>query len=366
VTGALVAGVPMATARAATMKGTADSLAKWDPRIVDYVRFVEKERGLKFEHPIPVDFLSDKKFVKVLNGDDHKPTRAERTAADHYAGQLRALGLVEGDVDLIGANQHLDAASVTGFYSDTTKRMVIRGTDITDVVTRVTVVHELTHALQDQRYDLNKLNGLVRDSGQDFALTALIEGDASYVEEAYYSSLTPAEQDEYDNWDPAEHGAPAAPDESNSADVPAVLDVLQSAPYIFGLRFIAYVDAVEGSADDAFFHRPLSEENIIDPVSYQEREVPRRSRRQSSRDARRPTAPPTSWAPTACTCCSRAGSIPRSRSPQWKVGVATAFAPRASAAQSACTSTSSVTRFPTAARSVPRWISGRRRCRRHR
>ena len=95
----------MATARAATPRASTDpSPTKWDPRIVDYVKFVEKERGLKFEHPIPVDFLSDKKFVKTLKGDDHKPTKAERTSADHYAGQMRALGLIEGDVDLIGAN----------------------------------------------------------------------------------------------------------------------------------------------------------------------------------------------------------------------------------------------------------------------
>ena len=241
----------MATARAASPKGAADNVAKWDPRIVEYVKFVEKERGITFEHPIRVDFLSDKKFVKTLKGDDHTPTKAERTAAEHSAGQLRALGLVEGDVDLIGANEDLDAASITGFYSDRTKRMVVRGTDITDVVTRVTVVHELTHALQDQRYDLNHLNGLVRDSGEDFALTGLIEGDASYVEQAYYYTLTPEEQDEYDNWDPTEHGAPAAPDESAATDVPPVLDVLQSAPYVFGVRFVAYVDTVEGSTDYA-------------------------------------------------------------------------------------------------------------------
>ena len=200
------------SARSPSGSDTLPKKGEWDARIVEFVQFVEKERGLKFEHPIPVDFLSDKKFLKVLNGDHHKPTKAERTAAEHLAGQMRALGLVEGDVDLIGANEDLDAASVTGFYSDRTKRMVIRGTDIDDVVTRITVVHELTHTLQDQRFDLHKLDNVVRDSGEDFALTALIEGDARFVEEAYYFSLTDEEQAEYDNWDPGDGSAPRAPD----------------------------------------------------------------------------------------------------------------------------------------------------------
>ena len=130
--------------------------------------------------------------------------------------------------------------------------MVIRGTDIDDVVTRVTVVHELTHALQDQRFDLHQLNGLVRDSGEDFALTASIEGDARFVEEAYYFSLTPEEQDEYDNWDPGDGdgGAPTAPDEATSDDIPPVLDVIQSAPYAFGLRFISFLDSIDRASVD--------------------------------------------------------------------------------------------------------------------
>ena len=37
----------------------------------------------------------------------------------------------------------------------------MRGTDLTDVDVRVTIVHELTHALQDQHFDLTKLDDAV-------------------------------------------------------------------------------------------------------------------------------------------------------------------------------------------------------------
>ena len=132
----------------------------------------------------------------------------------------------------------------------------------------------------------------MHDSGQDFALTALIEGDARFVEEAYYFSLTPEEQDEYDNWDPGDNSAPAAPDEATSADIPPVLDIIQSAPYTFGLRFIAFLDSIDRARSTMRSrNRPMSEENIIDPVSIhagREAEEGRepRSRRQQWREGR--------------------------------------------------------------------------------
>lgn len=31
----------------------------WDPRVTDLVAFVERERGLRFEHPVAIDFLDE-------------------------------------------------------------------------------------------------------------------------------------------------------------------------------------------------------------------------------------------------------------------------------------------------------------------
>ena len=73
----------------------------------------------------------------------------------------------------------------------------MRGTDLTDVDVRITLVHELTHALQDQRFDLTRLDDAIETSGEDFALTALVEGDATSIEDDYLYSLPQAEQDAY-------------------------------------------------------------------------------------------------------------------------------------------------------------------------
>ena len=68
---------------------------------------------------------------------------------------FRALGLIEGDVDLFDKSNELQGKGIIGFYSYDDERLRIRGTELTPDVECV-LVHELTHALQDQNFDLGK------------------------------------------------------------------------------------------------------------------------------------------------------------------------------------------------------------------
>ena len=143
-----------------------------------YVRFVERHRKLTFDHPVPVKFLGDKAFVKAYQGDNPKVSKRDRAEAERYAGQLRALGLIAGPVDLIQSERDLDAADVVGFYDQQKHALFVRGEDLGNTDVRVTLVHELTHALQDQKFDLDALDRQAETSGESFAETALVEGDA--------------------------------------------------------------------------------------------------------------------------------------------------------------------------------------------
>ena len=73
--------------------------------------------------------------------------------------------------------------------------MKVLGTEL-DVAHRVTLVHELTHAWQDQQGYLDELDDL--DDGQAYTLQALAEGDATRIENAYVDSLSNSELDDYD------------------------------------------------------------------------------------------------------------------------------------------------------------------------
>ena len=50
------------------------------------------------------------------------------------------------------------------FYDPRTQDVYVRGTDTTAPATRVTLAHELTHALQDQHFDLRALQRRPRRS----------------------------------------------------------------------------------------------------------------------------------------------------------------------------------------------------------
>jgi len=245
--------------------------AAWDHRILPLVRFVEKHRKLTFEHPIPVEFLSDAAFKKRVRGDDAKVSASDRKAAQREVEELRALGLVQGAVDLIGAEKDLSGVDTLGYYDPDAKKMVIRGQDLKDTETRVTVVHELTHALQDQHFDLNKLDDATKTSGEDTALTALVEGDATRIEDQYVSSLSKSEQDTYDRALSAQTDAnkPGAAG-SDVANVPPILGLFDEAPYDFGEPFVDTLAARNGThaIDGAFHNRPTTEQDIIDPVVY--------------------------------------------------------------------------------------------------
>jgi hypothetical protein len=244
----------------------------WDERVLAFVGFVEGERGLDFERPVRVEFLSDRAFKRRLHGD-RELTKQDRADIRRTEGQFRALGLAEGDFSLLEAEETYDDDFTVGFYDIEREALVVRGRSLDDIETRVTVVHELVHALQDQHFDLDRLYEKASTSGETFGLDALVEGDATAVEEAYLGTLSATEQDEYYGMTP-DGGLP--PEEPLSADVPAALSLFYDAPYTLGLSFVWLLDADGGTeARDAAFRKGVrSDEQVIDPVAWRQRQRP--------------------------------------------------------------------------------------------
>jgi hypothetical protein len=244
------------------------SAKRWDPRVVRFVRFVEKERGLKFDHPIPIKFLSERAFRKAVRDDD-EVTAGDRRDAGVEAARLHALGLAAAGVDLIDAESDDAEGTVSGFYDQYETRMVIRGKKLDNTDVRVTVVHELTHALQDQRFDFDKIERDINTTAEDVAYTSILEGDAILVEDAYIGTLSKAEQDAYYADIPETVEPPTT--------VPAILDAELSAPYVVGPAFVDFLAARgEKARNRAIAHPPPSDEQVVDPVAYLEHQRPRR------------------------------------------------------------------------------------------
>jgi len=242
----------------------------WDRRIAPYARIAAKERGLRFLHPVPVRFLSPRKFAKTLVTEDKDLSRNDRIQLAHATGQLRALGLIGGAVDLLRATNDFQSGAVDAYYSFKDKRITVRGHHVTPAV-KETLVHELTHVLQDQHFHIgDRLKKLGKESehGPDTSagsvLDAIVEGDATRVQHLYASSLEPRQRRALAASDRAE----VAGATHRISKVPPVVVALMSAPYTLGEALVqtAATSGGNGAVDTLFRHPPTHESALLDPL----------------------------------------------------------------------------------------------------
>ena len=240
---------------------------QWDARILPLVRFVEEHRGLKFRHPVAVDYLSEADFRREV-ADEPAGSAEEQRDAEAAA---RALGLPVGKNGLAAAGNTLSGEGITAYYDDQTGRVDVRGTELT-VGRRVTIVHELTHALQDQHFDLSR-DGSYASDDHNAAFDAVVEGDAVRMEDAYVDSLSPAARAAYDKEEAAEDAAYGA----GITGVPDWLSATTDFPYTVGGSFVLAVAVLGRQAvDRALRTPPPAVAEIMDAARYLRGERPRK------------------------------------------------------------------------------------------
>jgi hypothetical protein len=239
---------------------------EWDERVVDIADFVERERGLEFEHPVALDFLTSDEYADRTRVDQGDLTDEDRELFEDGAAPLRALGLVPADADLLESTNDLADTGTLAFYDPVADRISVRGTELS-VDVRVTLAHELVHVLQDQHFDLGAAWDDPETTSERFAgFTALLEGDAIRIENAYIDAL---DADELDNYFDTS-GELADEAEAGLDDVPGVLVARELAPYALGPSLVDLIAADGGNAavDDAFEDPPASTEHMVDPRAY--------------------------------------------------------------------------------------------------
>jgi hypothetical protein len=223
--------------------------------IRDVEGFVERTRGLKFTQQVPISLLDDPSFRKRTD----ELTASSATSVEKTQKVLRALGLITADVDLGKAVRALYAGAVVGLYDQKNKVLLVRGAQPTPLVRR-TLAHELTHALQDQHFTLYRPQLDNLDDESSLAFSALIEGDAVRVEQAYQNTMSMADRNELAREQSAQLG-------QVSPSVPDVLFELVGFPYTYGPRFVETVLSSSGQSrlDRAFTSAPITTEQILHP-----------------------------------------------------------------------------------------------------
>ncbi|MFL6238619.1 MAG: hypothetical protein ACJ735_03865 [Actinomycetes bacterium] len=239
------------------LPGTRAALAR---DVKDLQTFVEQQRGGTYRHPVSVEFLPDKQFRQAL-GDDRGSASDEDIA----------LGLAPNASALANETRELDG-SVTGFYDDRSGKLYVRGQTLDDEA-RITLVHELTHAYDDQHFNLTRFDD-TDDNDADAAELALVEGDAVAVESSYLETLPiavrcPGLEDAYQAYDSDCRAAGYREDAVDDASADA-LEAEDDFPYAIGGRFIATLRRLGGpnAVNKAFGDPPVDTAQVIDISTY--------------------------------------------------------------------------------------------------
>jgi hypothetical protein len=223
--------------------------------------YVEQQRGLSFRTPVRPLVLPDTEFEQRL-GDQIPPEEIEQQAA-----MLQMLGLVPPDQDASELIREALLEGVQGWYDATTKELVVRGGTLSDDV-RQTLVHELTHALDDQAFDLDRPEYDERPDEIGFGFRAVVEGDATRIERTWHDQFNAG-------GNPPNDVAPAIPPGS-PPELQAVATQLGS-PYLLGSRLVRDLldRGAQPALDQSFGDPPTTSEQVLHPDKYAVRE-PRR------------------------------------------------------------------------------------------
>lgn len=220
---------------------------------------VQTVRELRFTRPVAVnpidDATMDRKLSKAF--DQTYPTRfyARRTQA------WRTIGVIPPGADIREALLAFQTGQVVGFYNPADGELVyLSGGDVLGSLTeRVILAHELTHAIDDQHFDLTRIDDIVATCEDESFQSALgaVEGSAQHFAFAVAARFPGG------TIDPGEDGG-------LPAGVPPFITQLQFWPYTAGQAFIdalarrGGVKAVNGAIETF----PLSTEQVMHSERY--------------------------------------------------------------------------------------------------
>lgn len=163
--------------------------AEVQEELLSLVRTAEQIRGLRFQEPPTISIVTDQELSERVRAQIEE--ESEDFPADEALYKL--LGLLQPDVNLQQLLTQLYSEQVAGYYDGDTRELVVpMREEGFSIVQRATLVHELTHALTDERLGFHSIYMTMLDEerlDEAAAYQALIEGDASMTELLYLQTL---------------------------------------------------------------------------------------------------------------------------------------------------------------------------------
>ncbi|HUN90315.1 MAG TPA: hypothetical protein VMU28_16055 [Terriglobales bacterium] len=255
-------------------------------RAVDQIlEFDSKASGLPIRHPVKRKLVS-RQAVEKYFVDSFKDDRSAKRMTQAEV-VLKKFGLIPRDSSLEGILLELYTDAVAGYYDPKTKTVYLLDW-LEPEAQKPVLAHELTHALQDQNFNLTKFmkNAQQKKVGKYDVLTsevlnarvALMEGQAAAVMVDYI--LAPQKQTIESNPDLAralQAGMLSDDGSKIMQKAPLYLKEDLKFPYTYGLNFV--LDLLKVSKQEAFAEAfetpPADSRQVMQPQTYlQGQQVP--------------------------------------------------------------------------------------------
>ena len=226
-------------------------------------RITSEYRGLDFKRPLKCSALSQDEIKEDLRSA--LSTRNEIADLKNEEIVYKLLGIIPEEFNYIQGLKQAYGSEVLGYYDYIKKRFVV-GKKSESKTEKHVLVHELTHALQDQHYNVDNLLKPGTESDKILAIRALLEADALRTVELYRQ-----------NFDCSRHNEKTALIESRHlvlvpelAHIPRALRMLIDFPYSHGKAFLCEALRLGklDSVNQLFDNPPLTTREIIHPSKY--------------------------------------------------------------------------------------------------
>ncbi len=239
------------------------------------LRRVEVARRIEASRPVPGVLLERPALIARVK--DHVARELPPEAIRNEGLALQLFGFIPTQFDYEAAEYQLLQDQLAGYYEPADGTMYM-ASDLGDEEADATLAHELVHALQDQRWDLERRSSYHPGEGDHSeAASALAEGDATSAmfdvmleRAAPGSGRTAVDLPD----DVFAQQIREGMDQGPGATAPRVMRSSLAAPYIYGTLFVHALRRRGGwpAVDRAWDDAPTTSEQVMHPEKWLARE----------------------------------------------------------------------------------------------
>lgn len=238
----------------------ADPTGKTAPEIAEVERQVAELRRLDWRRPVQARAIDDDEMDRLI--EVAFEAQYPRAFYERRTAAWRTIGAIGPDEDLREALLSFGTGQVVGFYNPQNGELVYLGGGELTIVQKAVLAHELVHALDDQHFDLRRIDTLAAQCRDEEIAAALgaAEGSAQHFSsQVLLRYPAPLGADLIGSLIEAVAGL--------DAGVPPFVARLQTQPYVIGQAFVAAL-AGRGGVDEvneALRRWPTTTEQVLHP-----------------------------------------------------------------------------------------------------